>query len=167
MARYIKFIVLAIFIIQFVAAIRHGFEPELLHVDKDVQLRSPKIIEPEAFDGFLHNGRTKRSLKGPDANIPQTIKNNSTTDLPNDKLAASNSLASPDTSNTSNLTQQVHNNITTMVSRESVSCLSFLICSNVKCIDVFVVIVMRLGECLCVCVCATECQSVRVIFIRN
>lgn len=119
MARYEGLIVLTILIIQSEAAIRHGFGPQLLHADKDAPLRAPQIIEPEAFSALLHHGRTKRGLKEPSADLPLPVKNESAASLPNDKLSQANSVPSPDASNANNLTQQVHNNITTMVSVES------------------------------------------------
>lgn len=125
MARFICFIVFISIIFQNVSAIhnaRYGFAPELLHADsgKDANLRSPKFIEPEAFDLFRHNGRSKRDISEADATIPIPAKNDSSQSTPivsPDKSSKTPSNLPAEASKNNNQTQLVHNNITTMVSR--------------------------------------------------
>lgn len=123
MAKFICFVVFVSILFQNVIAIhnvRYGFAPELLHTDreKDSGIRSPKLIEPDAFNIFRHNARNKRSVKEADVNVSQPAKNDSSQASPSvstDKLSSKTTSDVPSVDASKNQTQLVHNNITTMV----------------------------------------------------
>lgn len=104
MARFIKFLLLIelISILPSLQSARYGFDPEILHADKDLPVF--KVIEPEALSAFV------RSRRDVTASSSDNTKSTSTS------ATAKKPAVSQTTANTrENVTMQTVNNITTMV----------------------------------------------------
>lgn len=119
MARlFLLLFLIGISIVPSFQSARHGFKPEILHVNTDGK-SSPTFIQPEMFGEFVYGAaiRNKRDVKmtSSETSASQTSKDSTTPSNP-----ATVPLKKPlpmNANDRTNLTAQTTNNITTMVNR--------------------------------------------------
>lgn len=118
MARFIQFLLLIelISIIPSMQSARHGFDPELLHADKELPLNQAEVIEPEAFSAFV---RSRRDVTASSSDSTKSSSASATTKQP--MVPQSTTNARP------NVTMQTENNITTMVGVISIGSMQWMI----------------------------------------